>query len=86
MSYDKTYASRMIQESFDDWSKYTNLNFREANGNEQADFNLAFVINEHGDGVPFPSNKRVTYAHAWMPWQPYRGHIHFNSIEDWTHE
>jgi len=51
----------MIQESFDDWSKYTNLNFREANGNE------------HGDGVPFPSNKRVTYAHAWMLWQPYRG-------------
>ena len=86
MSYDKTHARRIIQESFDDWSKYTNLNFREAIENEQADFNLAFVTGDHGDGFPLPSVKRAVYAHGFYPWHTYRGQIHFNSIEDWTHE
>jgi len=86
MSYGRTQARRMIQESFDDWSKYTDLTFREATQNEQADFNLAFVTGDHGDGYPIKPEKGGTLAHAFFPWREYPGLIHFDSSEDWTHE
>ena len=86
MSYDKTHARRMIQESFDDWSKYTDLTFREAIKDERADFNLAFVTGDHGDRYPFTFENRSAIAHAFYPWHPFRGQVHFNSIYNWTHE
>ena len=86
MPYDKTHSRRIIQESFDDWSKYTDLTFREAIENEQADFNLTFVTGKHGDGEDIPPEKGGVVAHAWRPWTRRRGQIHFDSVEDWTHE
>jgi len=83
-SYDRTIMLQQIRESFNDWTKYTDLRFREVIGTETADFNLTFVFGEHGDGAPFDDTKSGQLGHAFFPWQRNRGEIHFHATENWT--
>lgn len=78
--HDTAKTRRHIEEAFNYWAKYTDLTFREVDENEQADFNLAFVTGEHGDG------RGGVLAHAEYPWKRYRGQIHFDSTERWSHK
>lgn len=75
---------RLIQEAFTDWTKYTDLRFREAIGSEIADFDLAFLFGEHGDNSPFDDAQNGQLGHAFLPWQTNRGQIHFHATQNWT--
>ncbi len=82
--YNSKKTRQHIQQAFDDWASHTELTFREVTGSEKADFNLAFESGNHKDGFPF-DGRGGTLAHAFFPWQSYRGHIHFDTTEKWSH-
>ena len=64
--YDSSKTRRYIQQAFDDWASHTQLTFREVTSHKKADFNLAFVYGNHGDGYPFDGRDGVL-AHAFIP-------------------
>ncbi|CAF1452196.1 unnamed protein product [Rotaria magnacalcarata] len=69
-----------LQEAFDDWARYAPLKFREAVGDEQAEFSISFNEGNHDDGFPF-DGAGGTLAHAFFPKD---GKVHFDSAEEWT--
>lgn len=75
-----------MQESFNDWAKHTTLTFSEVSGDNRADFNLAFVYGDHGDGAPLSDGQGGVIAHAFFPWHKYSGQIHFDLTEKWSHK
>ncbi|CAF1208494.1 unnamed protein product [Rotaria sordida] len=81
--YDVIKTSRQIEQSFNDWARYTKLTFRQVTEQEDVDFNLAFESGQHSDAYPF-DGRDGTLAHAFYPWQHGRGQIHFDSTEKWT--
>ncbi|CAF1475596.1 unnamed protein product, partial [Didymodactylos carnosus] len=46
-------ARAIMQNSFQDWARYTSLSFREVCSTCDADFKLAFATGDHRDGFPF---------------------------------
>ncbi|CAF1041064.1 unnamed protein product [Didymodactylos carnosus] len=79
-----TKTRKYIQQAFDDWASHAELNFREATENAKADFNLAFLSGDHGDGFPL-EGPGLTLAHAFYPRDPdYRGEAHFDLSEEWS--
>ncbi len=40
--FEKSKTRSLIQEAFNDWAKYTPLQFRQANAGENAEFNINF--------------------------------------------
>lgn len=70
----------LLRESFNDWSKYAPLTFREVTNDEKADFDLGFTEKRLPDGKIFDSmNKVIAYAHS-----PQSGKIRFNVQVPWT--
>lgn len=74
--YDTTNIRRHIQKAFNEWTKHIDLTFREAIADENADFHFTFM---HGDGYG------GVLAHAFYPWDTYRGEILFDISDKWSH-
>ncbi len=71
---------RQLRESFDDWAKHAPLSFREASWNEEADFDIAFVHNNHPDGQYFVF-RPLALAYAFLPTG---GKARFSLAHRWT--
>ncbi len=81
----RAYARQIMQQSFDEWAKYTDLTFREVNGNEKADFGLALVYGQHGDGYSLGDGPGGVLAHAFLPaGNSNDGGVHFDSSDHWS--
>lgn len=75
-----------LTQAFNDWSGPSGLTFTEVHESDIADFNISFVIGEHGDGFPINEPTSIL-AHAFYPWDSrYRGNIHFNMAKDWSNK
>ena len=84
LPFGKSKVRKYVEEAFNDWAVHAGLTFREAPEHAKADFNLAFVDNEHGDGAPF-DGPGLTLAHAFLPWDSQRrGEAHFDLTEPWS--
>jgi hypothetical protein len=82
--YDSRKTRQDIQQAFNDWTHYTDLTFREVTDGEKADFNLAFVSDDHLDEAPF-DGPGGQISRSFPPENRYAGHIHFDSTEKWSH-
>ena len=77
----------ILQQAFATWSEVTPLKFTEAIGLTPAEFLIAWVIGDHGDGFPFDGPGHVL-AHAFFP-PPVNpspgiaGDVHFDDAETW---
>ncbi|CAF1270660.1 unnamed protein product [Didymodactylos carnosus] len=69
---------RIIEEAFNEWSKYTSIKFVMVCPSCPADMFIRFERGDHGDGSAFSES---TLAHAFFPTD---GRIHFNSDFTWT--
>ena len=79
--YDSRKVHQDIQQASNGWARHTELNFREVTEGEKADFNLAFVSDDHGNGYLLNG----TLSHAFYPWTSNnRGQIHFNRNTQWS--
>ncbi|CAF4971396.1 unnamed protein product, partial [Rotaria sp. Silwood1] len=84
LPFDHNEIREAIRQAFDDWAGHGGLTFYEANESETPDFNVSFVIGDHGDGAPI-NEPTTVLAHAFYPWDfTFRGRIHFNSVKNWT--
>ncbi|CAF0995408.1 unnamed protein product, partial [Didymodactylos carnosus] len=75
-----SYANQIsiVQDAFNEWSKYTPLTFEMVCNTCLSDIVLQFVEGDHGDGAPFDEK---TLAHAFLPTD---GRIHLDSQDTWT--
>jgi hypothetical protein len=81
---DSIKTRKHIQQAFDDWASHAGLTFREVTEHETADFYLAFVSGDHGDGYPLEASN-IALAHAFYPSDArYRGQIHFDITKLWS--
>ncbi|CAF0799059.1 unnamed protein product [Rotaria sp. Silwood1] len=78
--FGKEKTRALIQEAFNDWARYAPLKFREAIGDEKAEFSISLHGGDHDDGYPF-DGAGGTLAHAFFPTD---GKVHFDLTEEWT--
>jgi len=71
-----TYALRV-------WSRHTQLTFTETYDDENADIQIFFFSQYHGDGYPFDGAGSVL-AHAFFPGAGRGGDVHFDEDERWS--
>lgn len=75
----------VVRQAFALWAAQTPLTFSEANGQDEADIEIAWAEGEHGDGDPFDGPGDVL-AHATFP-NPFTGRsviLHFDDAERWV--
>lgn len=78
----KNEVKRSVHDAFQLWQKeISDIDFREEQGDREADIKIYWDKGEHGDGNPFDGPGGVL-AHAFFP--RWGGDLHMDDTEKWT--